>query len=180
MKKLVFIFLISCFASELNAHEFYFSFAEVEYNEVSGKLEVSLSATAHDFDLYLEKKGVDVNPLESCGTDSLSLKLLEQEINSHLIFESTQENTITQGTEMIWLKLEGIEVLLNGIVYFYMSASVNQIPEELKIKFNLLMSVFSDQQNKMTFKYREQKYDLIFLKQEPSQTIKLYAKNEED
>ena len=81
---------------------------------------------------------------------------------------------------MIWLKLEGMEVLLNGIVYFYMSASVSQIPDELKIKFNLLMSVFSDQQNKMAFKYREQKYDLIFLKHEPSQIIKLYAKNEED
>lgn len=180
MKKFLFIFLFTCFSNSLNAHEFYFSFAEVEYNEVSGKLEVSLSATAHDFDRYLEKKGIDVNPLESFGTDSLSLKLLEQEINSHLIFESTQENTITEGTEMIWLKLEGMEVLLNGIVYFYMSASVSQIPDELTIKFNLLMSVFSDQQNKMAFKYREQKYDLIFLKHEPSQTIKLYAKNEED
>ena len=67
MKKFLFIFFFTCFSTSLNAHEFYFSFAEVEYNEVSGKLEVSLSVTAHDFDLYLEKKELmsnHLNPLE--------------------------------------------------------------------------------------------------------------------
>jgi hypothetical protein len=160
------------------AHEFYFSFAEVSYNEFEGKLEISVAASAHDIDLYLEKKGIHAYPLEKKASDSSSKELLQQLLNKHLIFDSNQENSITEGSEMIFMQLEGTEVLLNGQVYFYLSAKISQIPNELKIRFDLLMDEYSGQQNKMTIYFRDIKKDLIFLKQEPVQILNFNAKNE--
>ena len=132
--------------------------------------------------------------IRRCGLEVDDV-VLEQLASSHAILTEDEKQLgvalvdIGGGTSDIAIFTEGA-IRHTGVIPIAGDQVTNDIAmalrtptphaEELKIKFNLLMSVFSDQQNKMTFKYREQKYDLIFLKQEPSQTIKLYAKNEED
>ena len=39
------------------AHEYFFSFAEMEYNDITRKFEITISLTTHDLEKIYEKKG---------------------------------------------------------------------------------------------------------------------------
>ena len=51
----------------------------------------------------------------------------------------------------------------NGNVQFYLSAKLKSPPSKIKIKFDLLMERFPDQQNKLTFRFRDKKLTYNYL-----------------
>lgn len=152
------------------SHDFYFSFAEVELDEFNGKIEVTLTATTHDIEKELRIEKSPIQQISGNENDSTFRSLLENKINSGLIIQ-------LNGTQPT-LKLEGIEVMLNGVTNLYLSGDLPETINQLDVYFGFLMKTFPDQQNKMTLVYRGKKKTFVFLPTMTKQTFKLSNDNE--
>lgn len=172
MKKALFLLILLC-SSVAYSHEYFFAFAEVEINEMTGTIEATISVTAHDFEQHLKKNGLISTDLRSCQNDSLKMEILEKEINQHFQIDSEQENSIMDGAELIYFHLEGMEISLNGTVQLYLSANFSSVLKELNIRFDLLMDEYSEQQNKLTLICRGKKNTYAFLQTTPKQKLEL-------
>ena len=154
------MFFVSSLA---NAHDYYFAFAEVEYDELNGKIEATITLTTHDFEKSLREKG---NPifLSKAIDDSVQFNLVKQ----HLL----KGFSVSLDSQEVSFQLDGIEVMLNGATNFYISSTVpTSSSKDLEIYFGLLMDTFPEQQNKATLLYRGGKTIHIFLPQLKSQKI---------
>jgi hypothetical protein len=84
MRKLFFLLLVfSSSFSKSWAHEFYFAYAELAYNEMNQKFEGTLIFTTHDLERALEPKGTLIGKLEKSDETSTLRKQLESYINQH-------------------------------------------------------------------------------------------------
>lgn len=163
VKSILVALLVFCSFSS-KAHEYFFAYAEVEYNELSQKLESSIVATTHDFELAMEDIGL-TDKLEDVDNDNVQFKLIEKFINNHLQINSNKHH--------IYLNLIGIDVSLNGSVSFYLESNEVIINEGVQIFFDLLMNEFQDQQNKLSFIFRENTQTVTFLPHKKEHTLEL-------
>lgn len=167
MRNALFIFFI--FISSMTfAHDYYFAFAEVEYDEMKGELQATLIVSTHDMENMLRKKGVTERDLSSYCNDTIALRNIQNELLKGF--------SIQIGTKTLNLTLEGMEVQLTGLTNFYFSAKEVSALESVSIKFDLLMDVFAEQQNKLTFIYRNTKNTYVFLSNRKEQDIILLEK----
>jgi hypothetical protein len=165
---LCFIFLCSIF----QAHDSYFSFAEIEYIEAKSKVEITLVITSHDFEDYLLKSKKISSPLENALTDSLESTIICKEIQSHFILKSAL-NTSDFSAKAFNLIYEGYQLRLNGEIEFYFSANKVSIQNGISIQFDLMMDYFPLQQNKITFTYLDKKRTCVFLPNSRNQFIEI-------
>jgi len=175
--KHLFLILFLSLGTFVRAHESFFAFAELEYKELQGRLEATLSVTTHDLEQYLQKKQTIKNSLSTALKDSASLTLIENELNSHFFVDLDPfgQNSTMDGVEFIRFSLDGFEEERNGTIRFYMHTALNHpISETLGITFNLLMDSHSEQQNKLTFLFREKKSTFVFLQTNQKQFIDLH------
>jgi hypothetical protein len=163
-----FVFLCSIF----QAHDSYFSFAEIEYIAEKSKVEITLVITAHDFEDYLLKSKKISSTLDNAFTDSLETNLICDEIKNHFILKSalTSTNVATKAFKLI---NEGYQLLLNGNIEFYFSAGDVSIQNGISIQFDLMMDYFPLQQNKITFTYLDKKRTCVFLTNSRNQFIEI-------
>jgi hypothetical protein len=145
---------------ELKAHEYYFAFAEVEYSEKSGKMEATLTLTAHDFEVYLQKNNVISNSLDIAFSDEKELISIQKNLNSHFFFFEEAADKKSNWTSTF--KIDDHQILLNGNIEIYLSCEVAKPLSLLNVQFNLLMDYFSEQQNKITFINKRKKSTLNF------------------
>ena len=78
--------------------------------------------------------------------------------------------TITQKdgqSYLINLLVEGHEFSMDGLIHIYFSSKKIKITDSstIQFKFDLLMDSFNNQQNKLTFKYKDIKQTASFLKE---------------
>jgi hypothetical protein len=165
LKKLTLIlfFLIVCNLS--HAHNYYFSFAEVEYNDFCGCFESSITVTTHDFEQILRKKNLLHKNLET----SLNNYKIKQNIEI-LINEGFQ---ITLGNKNVEFHLEGNEIALNGLTTFYLSSKPIDLSTEIQFTYTFLMDEFPEEQNKLTFIFRGEKTTMNFIANQFTHSIKL-------
>tara|TARA_B100000508_G_scaffold118450_1_gene98524 strand:+ start:37958 stop:38455 length:498 start_codon:yes stop_codon:yes gene_type:complete len=149
----------------LSFHEYFFGFGELQYNEKTRKIEVSIAVTGHDFEQYLEEKGVEIPPLEECVNQPVHLNKIEKEIR--LGFEAKEEN------QKLQFDLIGMEVNNKDQAIFYLTSREMERPDELVIRFDLLMNYFIKQQNKLTVFNDGKKEFYSFLKTGPERKISL-------
>jgi hypothetical protein len=164
---LVFLLVHFCAAS----HESYFAFAEVEYDELTGRFEVTLSATTHDLERCLNENKIIKGGMSLALKDTVQLLKIQKELNEHFKIEFSNVSNRNQSVE---LKIDGYEAELTGVIRLYCSSSrpVSDV-KSLFITFDLLMDVFPQQQNKLTFLFREKKSTYVFLHQQIKQQIQL-------
>ena len=150
------------------SHDYFFAFAEVEYKKTQGNIEATLIVTTHDFEQFLHQEGWSAKDLSSSQNDSLSVLFIEEKINDH--FQVT-----TDIHKSLKMQLIGYETQLIGTTQFYLSAQVEPI-QLIDFKFDLLMDLFPQQQNKLHFihKDRDVKTTLEFLPSKKIQSIDLY------
>jgi hypothetical protein len=166
MKKLFAVFAFISVLFSANAHEYYFAFGEVEYNESTRKLEITLEVNAHDLEFDMKKSGIDlVGHIEEQTQNSNFKKQLEL----HL----TQGFKITNEDLGLSLTLVGFDILPNGLLYAYLESQPITLDKRLTFTFNLLMESFPSQQNKVTFIRNKQKQTAVFLPSKPTETITL-------
>ena len=172
-----FLLLFLLLSSYSRAHESFFAFAELEYKEMQGRLEATISATAHDLERYLQQKELISGDLAKALKDSSSFQTISNELNSHFFVDLDPfgQNSTMDGVEFIRFTLDGFEEERNGTIRFYMHAAVNHpISATFGITFNLLMDAHTEQQNKLTFLFREKKSTFVFLQNNQKQFIDLH------
>ena len=149
------------------AHDYFFAFAEVEYNVFSQKIEATISLTGHDFEKALSENHPEFGRLEELMNNSSDKAIAMDFINSHFKFYGKDNSTCV-------FELIGIDVNPSGTVYFYVESNEIQIDNYLNVTFDLLMDTFSEQQNKITLYYKEQTKTVSFLQHEKSTRIELF------
>jgi hypothetical protein len=164
----IFVFLSFSF----QAHDSYFSFAEIEYIEENSKFEITLVITAHDFEDYLRKSKKISTTIENALTDSLETSLICDEIKTHFLLRSAK-NADDFTTTPFNLIYDGYQVLLNGNIELYFSTSNLSITNGISVQFDLMMNYFPLQQNKITFTYMNKKKTRVFLPNSPLQYIEI-------
>lgn len=162
MKGLVFI-IVLFFCQVSLAHEYFFSFAEMEYNAQTKQFELSIQASTHDVELVLKKLNLPVKELELQTRDSIVKKGLESWLNSGFQIQS--------GENSIPFKLIGFEILPNGLLYAYLESEPQELISPLHVKYDLLMADFPEQQNKITFTAYHKKQTAVFLPAKPEDQI---------
>ena len=175
MRILLFI-LTLLFATSSYAHEYFFAFAEVEYDEMNSRIEATLTVSTHDFEFYLQQKGIIQGDLNKNKSDSLKMQLIEEEIIKHFsLIEgiNTDYSNKNQKRTLGKLRLDGFETNLKGTVEFYLSIDVYQPLKSIEITFDLLMDQYPNQQNKLYLITRNEKRTIDFLSSKKTQLIEL-------
>jgi hypothetical protein len=167
MRSFLFVALFAFTAFSASAHEYFFAFAEVAYNTDKGVFEITIEGSAHDTEDALNESGIAIKELEDHYTDSAMLKRIEGFINEGFV--------LTSGGITSELKLEGMEVLPNGLVFFYLSSTPITLGESVDVQFDWLMDSLPQQQNKITLEVRQQKYTAVFVENKRRSTIKFDA-----
>lgn len=166
MKKAFLVLLIfMCLGNFSYAHNYFFSFAEVEYNEFCGCFESSITFTTHDFEQLLSKKNILNKNLESTLNDYQLKQNIETIINEG--FQITSENKIVE------FQLDGNEIGLNGLTTFFLSSKPIKLSSVILFQYNLLMNEVAEQQNKLTFIFRGEKTTMNFIANQVTHSIKL-------
>lgn len=155
LKKFSLVLFLFVLGNFTYAHNYYFSFAEVEYNDFCGCFETSITVTTHDFEQMLRKNNLLNKDLETSLKDTKFKQNIETFINEG--FQITLEN------KNVELHLEGNEIALNGLTTFYLSSKPINLTTEILFRYHLLMTEFPDQQNKLTFIFRGEKTTMNFI-----------------
>ena len=166
MKKktfIIFVFLLFI-VQKLSAHEYHFSFAEVEHNSDCLCIESSISIAAHDLENSLQKKGFLVGSLQNELANNGFSMPIKKELLSHFKMNIAHNDG---EKSLINLHIEGHEFSMDGLLHIYFSSKKIKITDSSTIhfRFDLLMDSFNNQQNKLTFKYKDVKQTATFLKE---------------
>jgi len=164
VKKIAYFFIFLTVSLSSYAHNYYFSFAEVEYNDFCGCVETSITVTTHDFEQALRKQNFLNKDLQTSLQDYKLKFQIEKFIN--------QGFKLSMNGQLVELKLDGNEIALNGLTTFYLSSQPVSLSNEINCHFDLMMNDFPDQQNKLTFILRGQKTTLNFIQTQKTQIIK--------
>ncbi|MFN5418637.1 MAG: DUF6702 family protein [Flavobacteriia bacterium] len=160
---MIFIAFISLSAFSVNAHQYFFAFAEVEYNQMQECLEGTLILSAHDLEECLIEKGSLNTKFDKLTHDSLSIAILGQELFSDFKFNY-------QG-KVIKLAAQDFFLTKNGLIEFYFRSEKIKLEKEFELEFSNLMDEFPQQQNKITFIYNGNKQTASFLNDKRKQKL---------
>lgn len=165
MKPILSILFIACYSFASSAHEYFFSFAEMEYNDVTRKFEITITATTHDIEKLYEKRMNEKVDLSIYDKNSKTTWLISDYFSNHFQLKTEKSDCI--------LNLIGFESSLNGVTNFYFESDPIDITPTLTLKNDVLMEEYSQQQNKITLYYRSKSYTTDFLRNEQVKTITL-------
>jgi len=161
--KLIFGLLFLIISNISLSHEYYFSFAEMEYNDISRKFEVTITASTHDLEMIYEKNAQIKLDLQTYNPTSQTSELIKEYFDKH--FQLSTKN------ERCKLNLIGYESSLNGTTNFYFESDEIDITPTLLLQNDVLMDQFPKQQNKITLYYQSKSYTYDFLFHERTKTI---------
>lgn len=168
MKHLVLTLLVLTSAMTVSAHDYFFAFAEMEYNPISEKLEMTMVVTTHDFERALEMKGETVNSL--AFPNDADAAIIESYVNAHF--------SVGNGDSTCVFRLVGQDESLTGTTNFYFESTTIAIRNQVKVHFDFLMEVYDGQQNKLTFLYEDKSITAAFTPMKRSQTLYIENKPE--
>lgn len=167
MKIVVLILFLSCI-SAIKAHDYYFSFAEMQYNTDSKRFEASIRATGHDVEEFIKDREQEIPSLEKCIGNPVAENILESYVTKYF-------KVLVDGKPLEFT-LVGLEVNLKDEVIFYIKSNKLEKPKAIEIIYDLLMDYFPDQQNKLTLFTAEGKEYLGFL---PHRRKRIYEYDED-
>ena len=147
-------------------HDYYFSFAEIEYDADQSCLLMSIKVSTHDLDYYNQKKTGESRSIE---------KAFEMDSCTRKIMKFIQEGiTISQISVPIALNLEGRTISKDGFTYFYFKSDKIDPMIGLTVKYDLFMDIFTEQQNKINFIVNHQTKSYEFLLFHREHQINIY------
>jgi len=150
---LLILLLSSAFFSA--AHDYFFAFAEVQFNDEKKRLEISIRVTGHDLEDYMKHLGKETLRMEECINNPIEM----QKIKSVLF----SEFKITTNGAPLALEIIGMEINTKDEAIFYITSKEISSLKDVTITFDLLMDFFKEQQNKLTIFKQGGKDYLTFL-----------------
>ncbi|MFZ9586683.1 MAG: DUF6702 family protein [Crocinitomicaceae bacterium] len=177
MKSFLLFLVFTCLLAPSRSwgHQYFFAFAEVEYNEMGQKFEGSIMATAHDLELTLMNAYGLKTKLENVAPNSPDFNIMEDYLNQFLTLNygcSLDSNVVDANCTANWT-IESFQLMKNGNIALYFSAPAKHVYTLIQVDFRFLMDAFPEQQNKLTFIYREDRNTLSFTKAQPQQYFAL-------
>ena len=165
MKLFIFLSFLTVFSLKSYSHDYYFAFAEMEINEKSNKLELTLIINNHDVEHWL--KNTKFNLLD---TENKTLNDSLQVILSNKILSGF---SVQQSTIQLKLDFKGILVKKDGNIEFYFESETIRNTDEVKVTFDLLMNEYEQQQNKLIYIKDLNRKTFEFLPSKTSYLVKL-------
>lgn len=165
MKTAVFFLTLSVLSVKAYAHEYFFAFAEVEYNAAEQCFEVTLEGSAHDVEDVMNEQGITIRELEDHYADTVMRRRLELFIEKGF--------SVTTGGRQPKFRLVGYEVMPNGLVDFYLRSEPVILSGQVDFRFDWLMDALPGQQNKITFINGGEKFTEVFLPHQRNASISL-------
>lgn len=159
MRFLLFTCLLLVSSSFARAHEFYFSYAEIEWNDFEERFEGTVIFTQHDLERALS---IDLSGEKLGSSDST---VLMNYLNAHLTINECKWNFV------------GHESKLTGEFYLYIVSEKKALQSSavLKTRYDLLMDIFPEQQNKLEVTIRGKKHHAVYMTHDRSESIELEA-----
>ncbi|SFT55377.1 hypothetical protein SAMN05216474_1282 [Lishizhenia tianjinensis] len=154
-----------CALSSFALHEYFFGFAEMEYNSEDKKFEISIQTTAHDFEHHMEHMGVELGHIEKLSVEDSLFQLALEEINNGF--------RISKEGKALDLKCIGFEVNLKDELFFYLQSETTDKSGKWDIEFDLMMNSFPKQQNKLNYVEKGAKTALTFLFSNKERTLEI-------
>ena len=140
-------------------------------------LEATIIASAHDVESVLRENDVISKSLDYAKKNRKEYYAINDFINkffSVYVADSLSDFALDSSLPpQLEFVLDGFEVLLNGDIQFYLSTKIQNPINQFQIKFDLLMDKFPEQQNKLTFRFRNKKLTHNYLTTNRIQLIKL-------
>jgi hypothetical protein len=173
----IFSFVSFLLVAQLSsAHQYFFAFAEVDFDELNGTLEATIISSAHDVEQVLKENGILTKSLDYAKTNKKEYYAINDYLNDHFSFHSSDSLSFaaldSSLPQQIKFVMDGFEVLMNGDVQFYLSAKTPSNLDQFYLKFDMLMDKFPEQQNKLTLRFRDKKLTYNFLTTTKIQLIK--------
>ena len=166
MKKLLLSLFVLFLSLNVFGHDYYFSFAEIEYDADHSCLLMSIKVSTHDLEYYYQKKTGESKSIE---------KAFEIDSCTRKIMKFIQEGlTINQISVPIALNLEGRTTSKDGFTYFYFKSDKIDPKIALTVKYDLFMDIFTEQQNKINFIVNHQTKSYEFLLFHREHQINIY------
>lgn len=170
MRTGLFLILFLCTSLSLKAHDYFFAFAEVEYNTSTNRFEGTIIFTTHDLEKAIQKEHAEFPIMDTMKVDSKEFALVKEKILKGF--------SIVVDGKKLKLNLVGIENFLTGTSNIYFESEATPVDKDITFEFDLLMDEYEGQQNKISFKIDEFKSTLYFINSESKQTLKLNTNTE--
>lgn len=164
MKNITLI-VFCAFQSMVFGHDYFFAFAEIEYNDITRQFELTVVMSSHDLERVLNEKELSIDSLHGMTINSELHDELSAMISNHL--------QINSGEQTVSFLLFGAELLLNGTLELYLESAPIELDRKLEVFFDLLMQKYPEQQNKLTLYHRDKTYTATFLRGTKSNNILL-------
>ncbi|MBK9192115.1 MAG: hypothetical protein IPM77_11725 [Crocinitomicaceae bacterium] len=164
MKKyaITFVTIILAFAS--HAHNYFVSTANMEYDDSTKQIEVSVKMTAHDFEHVLEMKYQQRLHIENIADTSEIGKYIQEYLKENFV--------VSCGEKTGDFNYYGKEVTLRDELFFYFSFSNITNPDAMHIKNTLLFTSFTQQQNIVHYKYGTKSKSVTLVLAKPEAELK--------
>jgi hypothetical protein len=166
MRRNLFFIFFSVLCFPVFAHDFFFAFAEMEYNTSSKKMESTLIVSTHELEHWLQSKEASFKELENSAPDNILYQELASKLLSGFAVKSEKNKDIS-------LSLIGFEIMQNGVTHFFFSSKKILLKHCIHVRFDLWMDKYPEQQNKLTFLYQGNSQTLAFLHNCKEQTLPL-------
>lgn len=164
--RILLAFILLLFISlKAQAHDFYFAFAEVEYNQDTQRFEGTIIFTTHDLERAIQKEHPEFPTMDTLTVNSSSFQLIRNEIENGF--------SISVDGQKLEITLIGMENFLTGTSNIYFESEITHPRDEISFEYDLLMDEYEGQQNKISLLFNEDKETLYFINNERKQNIKL-------
>lgn len=165
MKILVTLILLFHLPFMGSAHDYYFAFAEVEFNQMTNRFEGTIIFTTHDLEKSIQKDYPQFPIMDTMTLANPEFEILKKSILDGFFIQVNGQK------ENIQLEILGVENFLTGTTNVYFESDRIESLGSVKFGFKLLMSDYDGQQNKIAFKYGDLKETLYFMNRENEQTL---------
>jgi len=164
MRKSVITFLALIMVLTAHAHNYFVSTANMEYDDSTKQIEVSVKMTAHDFEHILEMKYQQRLHIETIADTSEIGKFVQAYLKENFV--------ISSGDKVCDFNYYGKEVTLRDELFFYFSFSNIVNPDAIHIKNTLLFNSFAQQQNIVHYKHGAKSKSVTLVIAKPEAELK--------
>lgn len=139
--KTLFLFFAILFSFKSFAHNAPLAFAEMEIK--NKKIELTLTLDSHEIIEYLEKGEYNLIDFEERKNN--------EQIKVYLTRFLLSGFKIWENETFVNLNLIDYEIKQNGNIQFYFTSNHEVKSNQIKVRFDLLMNEYENQQNKLNF-----------------------------
>ena len=159
---LTFLVFMGVFAAQ--AHNYFVSTANMEYDDSTQQIEVSVKMTAHDFEHVLEMKYQQRLHIETISDTSEIGMFIQEYLKENFV--------ISSGGKACNFNYYGKEVTLRDELFFYFSFGEVVDPDAIHVKNTLLFSSFAQQQNIVHYKHGTKSKSVTLVLAKPEAELK--------